>query len=90
MRRSTDSAQTGGILYEFKGRASNVDMRRVPKQFSVPALESRIDMNYDLAGRGRNLKATALFHPSVVEGANIAEGMRGHFELNEPRHQLWR
>ncbi len=77
-----DGSQTGGIRYEFKGRASNVDMRRVPKQFSVPALESRIDMDYDLAGRGRNLKATALMHPSVVEGANIAEGMRGHFELN--------
>ena len=57
-------------------------MRRVPKQFSVPALESRVDMDYDLAGRGKNLKASAVFHPSVVEGANIAEGMRGHFELN--------
>jgi hypothetical protein len=81
-RGLVDGTETGGIRYEFKGRASNVDMRRVPKQFSVPALESRIDMDYDLAGRGRNLKATALMHPSVVEGANIAEGMRGHFELN--------
>lgn len=81
-RGLVDATETkGGIRYEFKGRASNVDMRRVPKQFSVPVLESRIDMDYDLAGRGKNLKATALFHPSVVEGANISEGMRGHFEL---------
>ena len=49
-------------------------MRLVPKQFSVPRLESRIDMNYDLAGRGRNLKATAVMHPSVVEGATSPRG----------------
>ncbi len=82
-RGVVDATDTkSGIRYEFKGRASNVDMRRVPKQFSVPVLDSRVDMDYDLAGRGRNLKATALLHPSVVEGAKIAEGMRGHFELN--------
>ena len=37
-----------------------------------------LDLDYDVDGRGSNVKADALLHASTVEGARIAEGLRGH------------
>lgn len=77
-----DASESGAIAYTFKGRASHVDMRLVPKQLeAIPRLVSNIDADYELNGLQKDFKASALIHPSTVEGATIAEGTRGYFEM---------
>jgi len=67
-----------GVRYALKGRVQQMDLRRLPKNLKVPALDTVLDLDYDVDGRGSNVKADALLHASTVEGARIAEGLRGH------------
>jgi autotransporter translocation and assembly factor TamB len=67
------------VRYALKGRMDGVDVRRLPRQLNLPALESRIAGDYTVAGAGSRLDASATFAPSTVEGTEVGNGSTGRF-----------
>src|SRR4030095_5588783 len=67
------------VRYTLKGRMDGVDVRRVPPQLNLPALESRISGTYAVTGAGTRLDASATFDDSTVEGTGVGAGSTGRF-----------
>lgn len=70
----------GRVSYVLTGSLRDVDLRRVPAQLRIPALESRIAGRYAVSGTGTRLGATLGFDDSIVEGVRIASGGDGRFD----------
>ena len=61
-----------------RGRFANLDLRRLPRELAVPAMESVLAGDYDTTvGRG-SWRGNVVLTQSVVEGAQIAAGATGH------------
>jgi hypothetical protein len=65
--------------YRFRGRASGIDLRRLPDTIPVPHVESLLAFDYDVAGQFSSpfITGTALFAPSEFLGAHIGGGASG-------------
>lgn len=77
IRPAVDEGET--VAYDVRGRASGVDLRRLPDRIPVPRLESTLALEYTLSGRGRSVEGRARFGPSQLEGAAIAGGTTAEF-----------
>jgi autotransporter translocation and assembly factor TamB len=72
-----------GVAYDLSGRISNADLRRLPQQLRLPALESRIAGAYAAVGLGSRLdEGTLEFDASTIEGIRIDAGSRGRISLS--------
>lgn len=69
----------GPVRYALRGHLSGVDLRRLPPQLPIPALESTIAGEYVVEGAGSRLEASATFDPSVVEGIRVGDASTGRF-----------
>jgi translocation and assembly module TamB len=67
------------VRYALAGRVSDVDVRRLPRQLRLPALESRLAGEYMVAGAGSRLDASATFEAAAIEGTSVREGAVGRF-----------
>jgi TamB, inner membrane protein subunit of TAM complex len=70
-----------GVQYRLKGRASGLDLRRLPKSLPVPDLATSLDADYEVDGRGRAFNGRARVRPSTIEGARLADGTQGYFSF---------
>jgi len=79
------AARGGDLAYDLRGRARNVDMRRLPRHLAAPRLATDLDAQYHVRGRGRRVEGTAILASSVVEGARIAGGTKASFLVDGRR-----
>jgi autotransporter translocation and assembly factor TamB len=70
--------------YRFRGRATRVDLRHIPAAIPVPHVESRLDFDYDVAGRFSSpfIKGTAAFADSEFLGARVLPGTSGSIDTS--------
>lgn len=68
--------------YKFVGVADGVDLRLVPASVPIPHVESRLTLNYDVAGQFTDgfIIGNALFGPSQFLGATIEDQTRGFID----------
>jgi autotransporter translocation and assembly factor TamB len=78
------------LALRLSGRASDVDLRNLPASLRVPAVPSRLDLEYTVEGRGDVFSGTATFAPSSLAGATIAAGTTAGFTVGEgaPRYSV--
>jgi len=67
------------VRYRLTGHMDSVDVRRLPKQLPLPALESRLAGDYTVAGAGSRLDASATFDAATIEGTEVRDGAIGRF-----------
>jgi len=65
--------------FRFRGRASRLDLRRLPRNIPVPHVESTLAFDFDVNGRFESptISGGATFGPSVFLGAAIGAGATG-------------
>jgi autotransporter translocation and assembly factor TamB len=66
------------------GRFAELDLRRLPERFSVPAMDSVLAGSYDTVISRRAWQGHVVLDPSVVLGARIAGGATGHVDTAVP------
>ena len=68
--------------YHLVGLANGLDLRRVPRDLSVPHVESSLVLDYDVTGQLAvpTLKGRATFGESLFLGAVVHEGARGEID----------
>ena len=71
--------------YRFQGRATGVDLRRLPPAVPVPHVESVLALDYDVSGRFRNpfITGDAVFSRSEFLGATIQPGTIGLVDTSQ-------
>ncbi len=81
------AAQT--IPFDVSGQLRNVDLRNMPRDLKIPAVETRVGADYHVSGSvttGKNatqrIAGDATFVPSTLAGAEIAGGSRVGFAMN--------
>ena len=67
------------LSLELAGRVEGVDLRRLPQDLRVPALDTDLNGTYELAGALTSLTAQAVLSESAVEGAAVSDGTTGRF-----------
>ena len=72
------------LLLDLRGRVSDLDLRRLPPALRVPAVESRLQADYQVAGPVRSLQGEATLRRSMLAGATLADGTRATFSLAGP------
>jgi hypothetical protein len=72
------------IAFDVRGRASQVDLRNLPRDLKLPTADTNITADYHLAGSAlpTNLRGDLHFLPSSVAGAEIAAGSTAGFTLS--------
>jgi autotransporter translocation and assembly factor TamB len=75
--------RTSGEL-SARGRFSQLDLRKLPQRFSIPAMESVLAGSYDTVVGPRASRVHAVLEPSVLLGARIAAGATGHVDTAVP------
>ena len=71
------------LQYEIRGRARNVDLRRLPERLHVPELASDLHLAYRVAGTGNGLRGRITLDRSTLAGATVAQGTAATFEQRE-------
>jgi hypothetical protein len=70
------------LAFDLRGKADNVDLRRLPPQTLAPQLATQLSIaDYHVSGDGPSIQGTAALHKSTVEGATLADGTTGEFAL---------
>ncbi len=71
--------------FRFQGKATNVDLRRLPANVPVPHVESVLALDYDVSGRFRNafIAGDAVFSRSEFLGATIEPGTIGLVDTSQ-------
>ena len=72
------------LLLDLRGRVSDLDLRRLPAALKVPAVESRLQAAYHIAGPLRSLQGEARLRRSTLAGATLADGTTASFSLAGP------
>jgi len=67
------------LALDLRGRASGVDLRKLPAIVKVPHVESNLQFEYTLNARGSEWQGTAAFERSALAGASIGPGTSGTF-----------
>jgi autotransporter translocation and assembly factor TamB len=73
------------LAVDLEGRASGVDLRRLPRSLGAPALATRIGARYEVDVAGRRSEGALTFDESTVEGATIAAGTQARAALEGDR-----
>src|SRR5207342_558155 len=78
---TTKEASAQPIVFDLRGQARHVDLRKMPGNLNVPPAETDVNAEYHAAGSvmtGKNpsqqVSVEATFMPSTVAGARIAAG----------------
>jgi len=69
------------LALDLAGRASNLDLRKLPPQLRAPAAPSNLRFSYTLAGRGPALSGDVQMEDSTLADATIAKGTAGSFSI---------
>lgn len=76
------------LAFDLRGRASGLDLRKLPPQLNVPRAATDVTADYHATGTipaspgGRRITADATFAESTLPGARIAQGSRAGVTLN--------
>ena len=70
------------LALDLKGRALDVDLRKLPASLKAPKVDSDLDLEYSVRGRGSAFSGTATLSPSELAGARIADGTIAEFNVN--------
>src|SRR5262245_14611320 len=74
--------------FDVRGVARHVDLRRLPRQASVPPASTQVNAAYHVAGSvapekaGPRVRGDLRFEPSAIAGAKIAAGSTAAFTVN--------
>lgn len=89
MLPDTAKGAAAPIVFDLRGQARGIDLRKLPRELQVPPLESNVNADYHVAGAvatgdhpTRNLNGDARFLQSTVAGAAIAGGSTAGFTMN--------
>jgi autotransporter translocation and assembly factor TamB len=76
------TVRTGDPLaLDLSGRATGVDLRNLPPSLNVPAVPSRLAVEYAVTGRGSVFTGNVKLDGSTVAGASIAPGTTARFRV---------
>ncbi|MGE5835114.1 MAG: translocation/assembly module TamB domain-containing protein [Acidobacteriota bacterium] len=67
-----------------RGHFAHLDLRRLPRRFDIPAMASTLAGRYDVVVGRKTWRADTVFEPSVLEGAEIADGATAHVDTEVP------
>jgi TamB, inner membrane protein subunit of TAM complex len=67
-----------------RGHFAHLDLRRLPRRFDIPAMASTLAGRYDVVVGRKTWRADGVFEPSVLEGAEIADGATAHLDTGVP------
>jgi uncharacterized protein involved in outer membrane biogenesis len=67
------------LALDLRGRASNVDLRNLPRVLNAPRVTSNLQFAYTVTGRGREFSGTVNMDRSMFVGGTIASGTTGTF-----------
>jgi autotransporter translocation and assembly factor TamB len=77
------------IVFDLRGQARRIDLRKMPRQLKAPAVDTNVSADYHLAGSvttgdhpSQVVDGDARFLPSTVSGAQIAGGSTVGFTMN--------
>jgi autotransporter translocation and assembly factor TamB len=65
-------ARWDGERISARGRAANVNVRRLPRTLDLPALDTDVSGTYDVLVAGRDFRVDAALAESTIDGATIA------------------
>ncbi len=78
-------ARGRALSFDLRGRADNVDVRRLPASTLAPDLTTNLSVSdYHVRGEGRAISGTATLNKSTIEGATISSGTTAEFAVNGP------
>jgi hypothetical protein len=69
------------LALDLHGRATNVDLRKLPPMLRAPQAASELQFAYTLSVRGSALKGDVTLDRSTIAGASIAPGAIGTFSF---------
>jgi autotransporter translocation and assembly factor TamB len=76
------TVRTGGELaLDLSGRAANVDLRNLPKALNIPGAPSRLQLAYNVKGRGSVFTGDVRFQDSTLAGGRILAGTTASFNV---------
>ena len=76
------TVRTGAPLaLDLRGRATNVDLRNLPRMLRAPKATSNLQFGYTLSVRGAAFKGDVAMDRSTLAGAAIAPGATGTFSF---------
>ena len=67
-----------------RGHFAHLDLRRLPRRFEIPAMASTLAGRYDVVVGPKTWRADGVFEPSILEGAEIADGATAHVDTGVP------
>jgi hypothetical protein len=67
-----------------RGTFAGLDMRRLPRRLSIPAMESRLAGDYDAVIRGRAWRVGVILDSAVVAGARVDAGAVAKLDTAAP------
>jgi len=69
------------LALDLTGHAANLDLRNLPPQVKAPAVESDLQLDYHVIGRGQVFSGDVTLGTSTLAGARLAEGTTGQFRV---------
>lgn len=72
---------TTPLALDLRGRASNVDLRDLPREVNAPRVASDLQFRYTLTARGSRFSGELALDRSTLAGASIASGTVGTFAV---------
>jgi translocation and assembly module TamB len=73
------------LAMDLRGRASSVDLRRLPAALNVPKVATDVSAEYHIKAAGPSVAGSATLAESTVEGAIITEGTVAEFASENGR-----
>jgi translocation and assembly module TamB len=74
-------AAGGSVAFDLRGRAADIDLRRLPAITGAPKLASNLSASeYQVRGAAGRIQGSATLETSALEGATIAQGTVAQFE----------
>lgn len=67
-----------------RGHFAHLDLRRLPRRFEIPAMASTLAGRYDVVVGPKTWRVDGVFEPSILEGAEIADGATAHVDTGVP------
>jgi autotransporter translocation and assembly factor TamB len=69
------------LALDLSGHASDLDLRKLPRQLSVPDVASNLELDYHVTGRASTYSGDVTLAESMLAGATIARGTTGSFRV---------
>jgi autotransporter translocation and assembly factor TamB len=68
------------LTYTLQGRAANLDLQRLPEPLPLPAIESDLQLQYEIRTRGDGVTGRARFAESTLAGGVVSAGTVATFD----------